>query len=445
MAIHQSKLGIGRGCGEYRHTLAAVVGRVSEVHEPVVAASCIVNDLLAHHLRVPLNLAVEVVAELYRSERLQLPLPDGTKLDVGCLEMADVLHDLDPTALGVDGHEAVVAVAELLVRHGNGGAVGLEVFDGFERVWDDPADVVDGRVVFGKPLPLVFELIWRSLELHLEGSATREKRVVDATLAGVMHVVGAFPVVGGDGVVPLQPIPHGISWFRLVDAEVVQLVRGCAHAKSPVCVVDSIWVCTHNSHVARISEATKAENRRRLLDAAAAEFATRGLDGARVDDISLAAGLAKGTIYNYFDSKLDVFRAVIEEWARRSGEARESVGEDAHVRDQLRAIIVADMAAAKEMEEFARTAFREVISAPADVVEQLLPAWDSVDAEIKDVVTRAQARGELRSDRTPDELARIFATLVNGLMLEHWLPGSTVSLDDIAELSVDYYLDGAGA
>lgn len=197
--------------------------------------------------------------------------------------------------------------------------------------------------------------------------------------------------------------------------------------------------------MARISEATKAENRRRLLDAAAAEFATRGLDGARVDDISLAAGLAKGTIYNYFDSKLDVFRAVIEEWARRSGEAREAVAEDAHVRDQLRAIIVADMAAAKEMEEFARTAFREVISAPADVVEQLLPAWDSVDAEIKVVVTRAQARGELRSDRTPDELARIFATLVNGLMLEHWLPGSTVSLDDIAELSVDYYLDGAGA
>ena len=48
----------------------------------------------------------------------------------------------------------------------------------------------------------------------------------------------------------------------------------------------------------RVSEATKAEHRQRLLDAAAAEFAAKGLDGARIDDISVAAGLAKGTIYN---------------------------------------------------------------------------------------------------------------------------------------------------
>ena len=43
----------------------------------------------------------------------------------------------------------------------------------------------------------------------------------------------------------------------------------------------------------RVSEATKAENRDRLLAAAASEFAARGLGGARIDDISLAAGLAK--------------------------------------------------------------------------------------------------------------------------------------------------------
>lgn len=197
--------------------------------------------------------------------------------------------------------------------------------------------------------------------------------------------------------------------------------------------------------MARVSETTKLENRQRLLDAAAAEFASKGLDGARIDDISTAAGLAKGTIYNYFESKLDVFSAVIDEWTRRSTLARQILPEDAPVRDQLHAIVVADMAVAKEMEEFARTAFREVISAPVHVVEQLLPAFDPVDAELHRVIEQAQHRGELRSDRTSNELSRMFLTLVNGLMLEHWMPGSSIKLEDIADLSVDYYLDGARA
>ena len=38
---------------------------------------------------------------------------------------------------------------------------------------------------------------------------------------------------------------------------------------------------------------------------------------------------------------------------------------------------------------------------------------------------------------------RVFFTLTNGLLLEHWLPGSKIALADIPELAVDYYLDGA--
>ncbi|MDG2261337.1 MAG: TetR/AcrR family transcriptional regulator, partial [Actinomycetota bacterium] len=94
--------------------------------------------------------------------------------------------------------------------------------------------------------------------------------------------------------------------------------------------------------MARVDEATKSEHRRRLLDAAAAEFASKGLDGARVDDISVAAGLAKGTIYNYFDSKVDIFRAVVEEWARRTTEVRVVPDESSPVRDQLLSFVQGD-------------------------------------------------------------------------------------------------------
>lgn len=54
-------------------------------------------------------------------------------------------------------------------------------------------------------------------------------------------------------------------------------------------------------------------SRRELLDASAAEFAARGYRGATVDGIARRAGLSKGTFYWVFDSKDDVFRALLEE------------------------------------------------------------------------------------------------------------------------------------
>ncbi len=206
-----------------------------------------------------------------------------------------------------------------------------------------------------------------------------------------------------------------------------------------------MWVETHNRPVPRVSEETKREHRRRLLEAAAAEFAAKGLDGARVDDISLAAGLAKGTIYNYFESKQHVFREVIEAWFERINETRAEVESNAPVRQQLLAVAEADMVVTGELEEFARVAFREVLrSDPAEAAE-LMPSWDPVDEAIVAIVKNGQAMGEIRIDRDAEALARLFTTLSTGLLFEHWLPGSTIALEDIPEMIVDYYLEGAGA
>jgi AcrR family transcriptional regulator len=53
-----------------------------------------------------------------------------------------------------------------------------------------------------------------------------------------------------------------------------------------------------------------ADTKQRILRAAAAEFAERGIAGARVDRIVEAAGTGKGLIYNYFGSKENLFDAV---------------------------------------------------------------------------------------------------------------------------------------
>ncbi len=55
-----------------------------------------------------------------------------------------------------------------------------------------------------------------------------------------------------------------------------------------------------------------AATKRRILEAALAEFAEKGLAGARVDEIADRAGVNKRMIYAYFGSKEDLWLTVLE-------------------------------------------------------------------------------------------------------------------------------------
>jgi len=58
-------------------------------------------------------------------------------------------------------------------------------------------------------------------------------------------------------------------------------------------------------------------SRRRLLDAATAEFAAFGIAGARVDRVAAAAGVNKAQMYGWFGSKDGLFDAVFTQHLHR--------------------------------------------------------------------------------------------------------------------------------
>jgi len=59
------------------------------------------------------------------------------------------------------------------------------------------------------------------------------------------------------------------------------------------------------------------DKRRRILDAAADEFAENGFDGASFNRIIAAAGISKGAMYYYFADKADAYGAVMDEMMDR--------------------------------------------------------------------------------------------------------------------------------
>jgi AcrR family transcriptional regulator len=71
-----------------------------------------------------------------------------------------------------------------------------------------------------------------------------------------------------------------------------------------------------------------AATSRRILDAAAEEFAERGIAGARIDRIVEAARTNKAQLYGYFGSKEGLFDAVIADHRGRSANAAKFDADD---------------------------------------------------------------------------------------------------------------------
>jgi AcrR family transcriptional regulator len=64
----------------------------------------------------------------------------------------------------------------------------------------------------------------------------------------------------------------------------------------------------------RLKRAESRElTRRRLLEAAGQLFARHGFDGTSVDDVAEAAGFSKGAVYYNFESKDELFEALVQE------------------------------------------------------------------------------------------------------------------------------------
>ncbi len=150
--------------------------------------------------------------------------------------------------------------------------------------------------------------------------------------------------------------------------------------------------------------------RRRILDAAAAEFARVGISGARMDRIIAAADANKAQLYTYFGSKEGLFDAVITD---RVDSSTESVPFDA---DDLPGWAVRLYDQNLQHPELAR------LIAWTRLEQRPTGRWfDSSRHEAKlTAIANAQATGRLRAGDPADLLILLMG------MASAWSPSSSV-------------------
>lgn len=112
----------------------------------------------------------------------------------------------------------------------------------------------------------------------------------------------------------------------------------------------------------------KEERPAEIMSAALKLFAEKGFTATRLEDVAEVAGVSKATIYLYFDSKIDLFLAIVGEIALSRFDEVEAViaAYEGSIRDLFRVLLarMREISAASQIPAIARVVLAEAHNFP---------------------------------------------------------------------------------
>ncbi len=171
-----------------------------------------------------------------------------------------------------------------------------------------------------------------------------------------------------------------------------------------------------------------AATRQRILDAALAEFAEKGLAGARVDEIALRAGANKRMLYAYFGSKEELWLVVLEgAYAAKRAEERGLRVEALPPEEAMRRLVEFNLRYTAAHPEFVALLNQENIHRAAYLrrSEGVPALYSPLLGQIGAVLARGAEAGVFRRDVDPVQL---YITIVG---LGHFFVATQVSLSTV--------------
>jgi AcrR family transcriptional regulator len=170
---------------------------------------------------------------------------------------------------------------------------------------------------------------------------------------------------------------------------------------------------------------------RKLLDAAATEFADKGFHEASISGITRRAGVALGTFYTYYDSKDAIFRALVSDMSAGVGRAaREALDPGMGALEVERVALRAFLAFAAEHKEI----YRIIDEAEFVDPESYRTHYETIGARIEERLQRGGASGEfIRGLGAPEAWALMGMNVFLGLRYVIWAREGDPDSDEIAK------------
>ena len=197
--------------------------------------------------------------------------------------------------------------------------------------------------------------------------------------------------------------------------------------------------------------ARREASRRRILDSARQVFFREGFESANLDEVASLAGVAKGTIYRYFESKAELYVAVLVHNADAFVERMQQTIDPVLSPDaQIRRIGLFYFKHYCENREYFRIFWaienqRLIGELPEKLVRAVTDVWTRCLQILSDQISRGVREGSFR-DCDPWEMANIFWIVANGLIQTEEYPERrdlrARDLEPVFESAVDLLIAG---
>ncbi len=174
----------------------------------------------------------------------------------------------------------------------------------------------------------------------------------------------------------------------------------------------------------------KQAKRAQITQAAAEVFASKGFQGASVDDIAAAAGVSKGTVYGYFENKEELFYATFEAFQGQLVFACESViASQVGSYDKLAGCFKLCVTSLQQniqmfpltLELWAAASSGSARDRFAKVLENAYREFRGMAAGL---IVFGKASGEFRADVDGEAVAAWLVGGLDGMMLQYWFDQS---------------------
>jgi len=177
----------------------------------------------------------------------------------------------------------------------------------------------------------------------------------------------------------------------------------------------------------------RGENtRQRLLEAALHVFAEHGYERATIDAIVGEAGFSKGAFYVHFESKEDLFWAMLEERLARQQEAfRQNLVPGIPLADNVR-IVLNGIFGLHTQDRLWSTLFMEFAAHAArneKVRQKMAAMYNSWRTFAGEALERARAAGTVRRDLDIEFAVSVVIAVVEGMVLQARLAPESALLD----------------
>jgi AcrR family transcriptional regulator len=185
-----------------------------------------------------------------------------------------------------------------------------------------------------------------------------------------------------------------------------------------------------------------------LLEAARKVFARRGFGDATVDDIAAAAGVAKGTVYLYYQSKRDIYFAALkfgieQMYALLQDELKRASTPE----DKLRTLIGVKLAYFEDNRDFFKIYYSELgkICIHPGAIDKEFKALYLEQAKVVESILKEGARKKVLRPVRAEQAAFAISDIIRGVVTQRVLGWSKSTISQDVDFIFDLIWKGIAA